>query len=98
MRRGLLLSFSVLLGCSGAEPRSDAESQPALPVVSGAAVDDTLSALPATVGDAEGEQPAVVFRCEEGRLGAYLVTTVAGDRGLFEERMVPISLDSAPGC
>jgi hypothetical protein len=98
VRRSLLLSFSLLFGCSGPESRSDAEPRPALPVVSGAAVDDTISAPPATVGDAEGEQPAVVFRCEEGRLGAYLVTTVAGDRGLFEEQMVPISLDSAPGC
>lgn len=98
MRRGLLLSFSVLLGCSGSEPRSDAQSRPVLPMVSGAAVEDSLSALAATVGDAEDEQPAVVFRCEEGRLGAYLVTTAAGDRGLFDEQMVPVSLDSAPGC
>ena len=98
MRRGLLLSFSVLLGCSSSEARSDAETSPALPVVTGAAVGDTTSAVPATEVDDEGEQPAVVFRCEEGRLGAYLVTTVAGDGGLFEEQMVPISLDSAPGC
>jgi hypothetical protein len=66
--------------------------------VSGAAVTDTLPALPGTVDNIEGEQPAVMFRCEGGRLGAYLVTTAAGDQGLFEEQMVPISLDSAPGC
>ena len=95
MRRGLLLSFSILVGCSA--PRSDAESRPALPVVSGA-VDDTISALPATAGDGDAEQPSVMFRCEEGRVGAYLVTTVAGDGGMSEEQMVPISLDSAPAC
>jgi hypothetical protein len=90
------LSFSILVGCSA--PRSDAESRPALPVVSGAAVDDTISALPATAREGDGEQPSVMFRCEEGRLGAYLVTTVADDGGISEEQIVPISLDSAPGC
>ncbi len=96
VRRGLLLSCSILVGCSA--PRSGAESQPALPVVSGAAGDDTISALPATAQHGDGEQPSVMFRCDEGRLGAYLVTTVAGDGGTSEEQMVPITLDSAPGC
>lgn len=68
--------------------------------MSGAAVElDTASVLPATEPDGEGEQPAVLFRCEGGRLGAYLVTAASGgDGGLFEEQMVPISLDSAPSC
>lgn len=96
MRRGLLLSISILVGCSA--PRSDAESRPALLVVSGAAVDDTISALPAIAQDGDGEQPSVMFRCDEGRLGAYLVTTIAGDNETSEEQMVPITLDSAPGC
>ena len=97
VRRGLLLSFSVLLGCS--EARSDAESRPKSPVVSGtAAADDTTSAFPVIEADGEGEQPAVVFQCEGGRLGAYLVTTASGDGGRFGEQMVPIRLDSAPGC
>jgi len=99
VRRGLLLSFSVLLGCSGPEARSDAESWPSPVVVSGAALeDDTTPAFPAPGADGESEQPAVVFRCEGGRLGAYLVTTASGDSGLFEEQVVPISLDSAMGC
>ena len=98
MRRGLLLSFSVLLGCSGQKARPDAESWPAPPVISGAALDtDTILVDPATASDGEGE-PAVLFRCEEGRLGAYLVPGTAGDEGLAAEQMVPISLDSAPSC
>ena len=96
MRRGLILSFSVLLGCSGSEPRSDAEPRAGLPVVSGVALDDTSSAL--WTNEGEREQPAVLFRCKEGRLDAYLVTTVTVDGGISEEQMVPISLDSAPGC
>jgi hypothetical protein len=64
--------------------------------VSGAAVDDdTTSVLPAIEADGEGKQPAVVFQCEGGRLSAYVVTTASGE---FGEQMVPISLDSAPGC
>jgi hypothetical protein len=99
VRRGLLLSFSVLLGCSGSKARSDAESQPAPPVVSGTAVaDDTTSAGPVIEAAGEGKQPAVVFQCEGGRLSAYLVTTASGDEGRFGEQMVPIRLDSAPGC
>ena len=97
--RGLLLAFSVLLGCSGPDARSDAESWPAPPVMSGATTeDDTIPAFPAPEADSVGEQPAVVFQCEEGRLGAYVVTTVSGEGGQREEQMVPISLDSAPGC
>lgn len=96
VRRGLLVSFSVLLGCSGPGGRSDAESRPAPPVVSGAAVDnDTTATFPAIEGEGEGDQPAVMFRCEGGHLSAYLVTTASGE---FGEQSVPISLDSAPGC
>jgi hypothetical protein len=99
VRRGLFLSFSVLLGCAGPEGRSDAESWPAPPAVSGAAVElDPASVLPATEADGEGEQPAVLFRCDGGRLGAYVVTAASGDDELFGEQMVPISLDSAPSC
>lgn len=87
VRRGLLLSVSALLGCSGPEARPDVESGPSPTIVSGAAG-----------AEGESEQPSVVFRCEGGRLGAYLVTTASGDDGLFEDQMVPISLDSALGC
>lgn len=83
MRRGLVLFCSVLLGCSGPHDRPGAEAWPDPPVVSGAA------------GDAD--QPAVLFRCEEGRLGAYLVPSDSGNEAM-EEQMVPITLDSSPSC
>jgi len=98
VRRVLLLPFSVLLACSG-PARPGAGSSPAPPVLSGATTeDDTLPAFSPPGADSASQQPAVVFRCEEGRLGAYVVTTVSGEGGLLEEQMVPISLDSAPGC
>lgn len=98
VRRGLLLSLSVLVGCSGQKARPDAESWPAPPVISGAALDTgTILVGPAPASDGEGEA-AVLFRCEQGKLGAYLVPGTAGDEGLVAEQMVPISLDSAPSC
>lgn len=98
VRRGLLLSFSVFLGCSGHEARPDVESRPAPTVMSGAVHDtDAIPVVPAAESEGEGE-PAVLFRCEEGRLGAYVVPGAPGDGGLVKEHMVPISLDSAPSC
>ena len=98
VRRGLLLPFSVLLGCcSGPEARSDAESRPA---VSAAVEDEPASVLPAAGADGEGEQTAVVFRCEEGRLGAYLIvgTPAELESGQIDEDAVAVRLDSAPSC
>jgi hypothetical protein len=67
-------------------------------MVSGSAVHSDSVPLLRPGGDDSGERPEVMFRCEEGRLGAYLVTAPAGDDGVFGEQMVPISLDSAPSC
>lgn len=96
MRQGLFLFGSVLLGCSGPAARPDPESWPASPVASAAAVDDSVPVLPATGLDEEGEQPAVLFRCEDGGLRAYLVP--GGVEEVTAEQMVPISLDSTPAC
>ena len=95
VRRGLLLSVLAVLGCSAPEARAGSESGRASPdTAAGGLQPDSLSSeADSTVG-----QPAVVFRCEEGRLGAYLVTAAAGDGGVYEDQMVPIRLDSAPGC
>lgn len=99
MRQGLFLFCSALLGCSGPAARPDAESWPASPVASATLDSDTIPVLPATASDEEEQQPAVLFRCEEGRLGAYLMPAGGGDgSGVEEEQMVPIILDSAPSC
>ena len=99
MRRGVLLSVLAVLGCSAPEARSGSESGRASPDTAAAGLQaDSLSVLPPAEAESAGEQPGVVFRCEEGRLGAYLVTTAAGAGGVYEDQMVPIRLDSAPGC
>lgn len=96
MRQGVLLFVLALPGCSGPAARPDAETWPASPVASASALGDTMPVVPATAPEEEGEQPAVLFRCEEGKLRAYLVP--GGDEGITGEQMVPISLDSAPSC
>jgi hypothetical protein len=45
----------------------------------------------------EGDQPTVLFRCEEGRVGAYIVTSPPNTEPT-QDQMVRISLDSAPDC
>ena len=97
MRQGVFLLVSVLLGCSGPAARPDADSPPASPLVSSAALDDTMPVVLATGSEEEGDQPAVLFRCEEGTLRAYLLPGAA-DEGVTEEQLVPISLDSASSC
>lgn len=99
MRQDLFLFCSALLGCSGPAARPDAESWPASPVASATLDSDTIPVLPANASDDEEEpQPAVLFRCEGGRLGAYLVPAGGDESGVATEQMVPISLDSAPSC
>ncbi len=44
-----------------------------------------------------GNQPTVLFRCEGGRVGAYIVPG-SFDTLSSEDQLVPISLDSAPEC
>ncbi len=46
---------------------------------------------------AEGSQPTVLFRCEGGRVGAYIVPGSL-DTLPLEDQLVPISLDSALEC
>ncbi len=46
---------------------------------------------------AGGEEQTVLFRCEEGRVAAYVVTGPI-DSLPSPEQMVRISLDSAPDC
>ena len=58
-----------------------------------------LSADPDSVGPADAVQPMVMFRCEAGRLGAYLVaSTGGGDADVLPENAIRVDLDSSPPC
>ena len=48
-------------------------------------------------GNDAGQQPDVMFRCEEGKVGAYVVTGSL-DSLISGEQLVRIALDSAPDC
>ena len=45
----------------------------------------------------EGRHPTVLFRCEAGKVGAYIVPGTL-DSLPSENQLVPITLDSAPTC
>jgi hypothetical protein len=53
-----------------------------------------------SMGAADGEQPRLVLRCEEGRVDAYLVvgTPAEVESGEVDARAVPVTLDSALSC
>lgn len=85
---GLGVCVLMLVGCSNEEVRSGAQE-----LVASATADDLVGAQ----GEPAGAQPTVLFRCENGRIGAYVVTGDFEDQPT-EDQMVPISLDSAPGC
>lgn len=46
------------------------------------------------------EQPRLILRCEEGRVGAYVVVGTSGElqSGELDDAAVPVRLDSAPSC
>lgn len=86
----VVLCFALLPGCSVAKTR-------------GAASADTLHVETATGSltldsdGAEDEPPRVLFRCEEGGVGAYLVTGSL-DSVPTQNQMVKINLDSPLDC
>jgi hypothetical protein len=96
-----LLSLLVGTACTDGAVRSGAVAEQAdfLPTIS-----DTGSE--ALSGDSEddslgnSEQPRLVLRCEEGRVGAYLIvgTPAEVESGRADDRAVPVRLDSAPRC
>jgi hypothetical protein len=54
---------------------------------------------PATDNDTLAEdQPRLVFRCEQGRLGAYIITDAAAAEGQVSNHAVQVLLDAAPAC
>jgi hypothetical protein len=82
--------LSILPGCSSPAIGADAISDTTHVVVATAAVTSTSA-------NEQGEQPTVLFRCEDGIIGAYIVSDWA-DSVPSGEHMVPIALDSALGC
>lgn len=94
MSRIWSLSLLTATACTEGEVRSAAVVEHAdfLPTIS-----DTASE-----GDTSGdrEQPRLILRCEEGRVGAYLVVGAPGkvESGPIDDRAVVVRLDSAPSC
>jgi hypothetical protein len=86
-----LLSLLACTACTDGPVRSGTLAEPAdfLPTIS----DTTSEALSA-------EQPRLVLRCEEGRVGAYIIvgTVAEVESGRVDDRAVPVRLDSAPSC
>lgn len=78
----------MLVGCSNGDVRSEEQ---------GDMVSATADAEVNAEADLTGEQPTVLFRCEEGRVGAYVVTGEFEDQPA-QDQMVRINLDSAPRC
>ena len=91
MFRICLLSLLACTACTGGPVRSGTVAEPAdfLPTIS-----DTTSEALST------EQPRLVLRCEEGRVGAYIIvgTVAEVESGRVDDRAVPVRLDSAPSC
>lgn len=88
-RRWIVTGIAGVLGCSNPALRPEQ------------AVADTLrvetSRRTAPDSAPEGSQPTVLFRCEGGRVGAYIVPGSL-DTLPWEDQLVPITLDSAPEC
>jgi len=96
-----LLSLLACTACTNGAIRSGRATEQAdfLPTIS----DTTAEAL--STGSEEDtlgnrEQPRLVLRCEEGRVGAYIIvgTVAEVESGRVDDRAVPVRLDSAPSC
>jgi hypothetical protein len=96
-----LLSLLAGTACTDGAVRSAvvAEQADFLPTIS----DTTSDTLSTGSGDdtlGNGEEPRLFLRCEEGRVGAYLVVGAPAEveSGRADDRAVPVRLDSAPPC
>lgn len=90
MVQRICLGFCLFMvtGCSDGDIRSGIQR----PVASASADIEVGAEV-----NLASEQPTVMLRCEEGRIGAYVVTgEFEGEPA--EDQMVRISLDSAPDC
>lgn len=84
MSRIWLLALVFGTACNGAELRSAAVRQ--------------ADSLPENLDDQE--QPRLILRCEDGRVGAYIVvgTSDGAPSAPLDPEAVPVRLDSAPSC
>lgn len=94
-------SALICLACSERSVGSGALPEHAdfLPTIARGAPPDSEPTRQEHTDTSEAEQPRLILRCEQGRIGAYVtVGTPAGgtDRSTVEE--VPVRLDSAPPC
>jgi hypothetical protein len=94
------MSLAVCLACSdGSHPSGRLpETADFLPMVADSA--ETGVSLEGEGDTAGGEQPRLLLRCEDGRLGAYIVlgTSADGESEQIDDHAVVVRLDSAPPC
>ena len=89
-RRWIVTGIAGVLGCSNPALRPEEAVADTVRV-------ETSRRTTAADSAAEGSQPTVLFRCEGGRVGAYIVPGSV-DTLPWEDQLVPITLDSAPEC
>jgi hypothetical protein len=87
--RRWILGLTVCVGCSEGSVRSGSlpESADFLPMATDSA--EPASSPTVALDTLGGEQPRLILRCEEGRVGAYFV---------LDAQAVAVRLDSAPAC
>jgi hypothetical protein len=103
VRVWLISALLVCLSCSDGGVRSGSlpEAADFLPMAADSAGPPSSLVIDAdTLGLGDGEQPRLVLRCEEGRLGAYLVvgTLAEVESGWIGDHPVAVRLDSTPSC
>ena len=49
-------------------------------------------------GETEDAEPTLVLRCVDGRVDAYIAMDAPADSDSGVAEMIPVQLDSAPGC
>jgi hypothetical protein len=96
-----LLLLVACVACTDGPVRSGTVAEPAdfLPTISDTSSESLTSR---SEGDTlrNREQPRLVLRCEEGRVGAYIIvgTVAEVESGRLDDRAVPVQLDSTPRC
>jgi hypothetical protein len=97
VRRSLLVFGLSFTACSGRDAASDVSGRAQHVTSQQAQIAQSDTAMTAVAsGDVAGDQPSVLVRCENGRFEAYVVADPTDS--LAEAHLVPIDLDSAPGC